>query len=41
MIFPLIYVQELHGILKNSIVYFEEGGHSDSELAIENRIIQV
>lgn len=38
---PLIYAQELHAKLKNSILYIEEGGHSDSEPAIENRIIQV
>jgi proline iminopeptidase len=38
---PLIYAQELHARLNNSILYIEEGGHSDSEPAIENRIIQV
>jgi proline iminopeptidase len=38
---PLIYAQELHSKLENSILYIEEGGHSDSEPEIEKRIIEI
>jgi proline iminopeptidase len=38
---PLKYAEELHHKLNNSVFYIENAGHSDSELKIENRIIEI
>lgn len=39
VICPIEYAQELHEKLNNSVLYIENAGHSDTEPAIENRII--
>lgn len=39
LICPMEYAQELHDKLNNSVLYIEDAGHSDTEPAIENRII--
>lgn len=38
---PVEYAETLHHKLKRSILYIEDAGHSDSEAAIEKRIIEV
>ncbi|MBF4467393.1 prolyl aminopeptidase [Flavobacterium sp. LC2016-12] len=38
---PVEYAELLNDKLNNSILYIEDGGHSDSEPAIEKRIIKV
>lgn len=38
---PVEYAEEFHSILKNSTLYIEDAGHSDSEPEIEKRIITV
>lgn len=38
---PVEYAETLHQKLKRSIIYLEDAGHSDSEPAIEKRIIEV
>lgn len=38
---PVEYAQELHNKLSKSILYIENAGHSDSEPAIEKRIIKI
>lgn len=38
---PVVYTKELHRKFKNSKLYIEDAGHSDSEPAIEKRIMEV
>jgi proline iminopeptidase len=38
---PVAHAIALHNKLENSVLYIEDAGHSDSETAIENRIIKM
>lgn len=38
---PVMYAEELHRKLNKSILYIQNGGHSDSEPEIQKRIIEV
>ena len=38
---PVEFAQEIHSNLKKSVLYIENAGHSDSEPAIEKRIISI